>query len=92
MSQRPIRSHTFRGKRYRIVEARLHKPTIGDCDHPTTPRKRVRIAKGLDGLAHLDTVIHESLHACFWDMNEQAIDKAATDIARFVWRLGYHRN
>jgi len=32
----------------------------------------------------LDLVIHESLHACLWDLDEEAVTETAWDIARLL--------
>lgn len=37
----------------------------------------------------LETLIHESLHACNWKASEENVTQTAHDIARFLWRLGY---
>ena len=38
---------------------------------------------------YLDTIIHESLHACFPDATEEDVTTSASDIARLLWQLGY---
>lgn len=88
---RPIRAHTFRGKQYSIVFAKLHKDADGTCSHPESKRKLITIAPQLTGERLLDTLIHEPLHAMFWDMDEEAIASAATDLARWLRRNGYRR-
>ena len=85
-----IRSHTFRGKRWliRFVEK---ADEWGSCEEPTGVDKTMFLSPKLKRLDALDTTIHESLHACFWDIDEEVVEKAASDIARFLWRLGYRR-
>jgi len=43
----------------------------------------------LVGERRLEVLIHEMLHACYWDLDEEAIDITARDIARVLFRLGY---
>ena len=49
----------------------------------------IEIHNRVKGLARLDAEIHESLHACLPMLEEKVIDPSATDIARFLWKLGY---
>lgn len=51
--------------------------------------KRIRIDASLHGKDRLDTEIHEALHAEYPDLDEEAIARGATDIARLLWRIGY---
>ena len=84
---RRVRSHIFRGKRWRI-RWRTGRGK-GYCEAPTAPEKEMTINPRQKDIALLDTLIHESLHACHWDMDEEAVEETATDIARLLWRLGY---
>lgn len=86
-----IRTHTFRGKRYAISFPRKLRGAFGQCDAPADPGKAIVVRRGQSPLDELDTTIHEALHACHWDMSEDAVAQTATDVARFLWRLGYRR-
>jgi len=89
---RPVRTHSFRGRRYniRFDRSTLKRKELGICDAPTAGKnKTIVIRPNLPGRDRLDTIVHEALHACYWDMDEVAIDEAATDIAKLLWRLGY---
>jgi hypothetical protein len=83
----PIKTHTFNGTSYD-----LH---IGACDGSCDPPKRVcdpSMFINLDpdkSLRFLETVIHESLHACHYSKSEEHVTRSARDIARLLWRLGY---
>jgi len=65
--------------------------TLGLCDAPNTKHKTIHMAEGQSPLCELDTAIHEGLHACMWDLDEEAVADSARDLARFLWRLGYRR-
>jgi hypothetical protein len=82
---------TLRGKRYKVRRCRMPTDALGWCDPPDHPGKEIRICHTLKGEKELDVTIHELLHACFWDMDETAINDSATDIARVLWRMGYRR-
>ena len=49
----------------------------------------IRVRGGIQGRKRLEVELHESLHACLWDLDEEAIRETAEDIARFLWRAGY---
>ena len=78
----------LRGKYYRLKFAKLERPLLGLCDWD---KRTITICNQLDGELELDVIIHELLHACQPDQNEEAIDRTATDIARVLTRLGYRR-
>ena len=65
----------------------------GFCDHegergqPMT----IGIKDGLGEFEELDTTIHEALHAAYPDLSEEAIEKAATDLARLLLARGFGR-
>ena len=87
---------TFRGKRYRLASKR-QRGQWGSCDPPTRSGKTICLdpdpqPKGLHlpkGSEKLWLALHEGLHACFWDLDEQAVSETSVDLARFLWRLGY---
>ena len=51
--------------------------------------RKLAIKSGVKGLERLDTIVHECLHACYPDLNEDAVNDGAGDMARLLWRLGY---
>lgn len=88
---RPIRSHVFRGRRYTIT-SRLGKDAVGGCDGPpSVSGKELSLKRGLKGIELLTTAIHEGLHATNWDLDETTVDETSTDIAKFLWRLGFRQ-
>jgi len=40
----------------------------------------------------LVTELHEAMHAAYPDLCERAVDTGSTDIAKFLWRLGYRKS
>lgn len=81
----------IRGKQWELVFEKLADGYFGFCDHPERLGKKIRIRPDQGELEMLDTLLHEMGHAAYWDMKEEAIDEAATDIAKALWRLGYRR-
>jgi hypothetical protein len=61
----------------------------GSCDSPYSRNKKIRIWKGLKDEEKLEVLIHEMLHAAFWQIDEHYIAEAAKDIAKILWKLGY---
>jgi len=61
----------------------------GQCDAPSKRAKAIRIRSDLRGEERLEILIHEMLHAAFWDMDEEPVEESAADIARALWRIGY---
>ena len=83
---KPVKSATFNGVKYEID---VCGPLDGLCNSPRGSDPSVRICVGLEDRKGLETVIHESLHACFWAKSEEKVGQTAKDVARFLWRLGF---
>jgi hypothetical protein len=64
---------------------------LGDCDWDARVIRIVRKVDGHGPRCELDTYIHEALHAIFPWMPEWIVEKAATEMARMLWKLGYRR-
>ena len=86
----PPKSHTFRGRRYTFGSIR-RRGELGGCEGPFVREKRMDIPLEGDSLLDLSTVIHEGVHACLWDLDEEAVTESANDIARLLWRLGWRK-
>lgn len=78
----------IRGKRWRYVRRKL-KDLRGYCQAPTTLRKQIVIDSRLRGIELLATILHELLHAAFWDLDEEVVEQVCRDFARVLWRLGW---
>ena len=88
------RTHTFRGVKYAIRWVPHLRENAADCEVGEA-EKVIRIS--LNALKEhpeetLTTYVHEALHACFGDLDEDSVERSAVDIARFLQRLGYERN
>lgn len=76
------------GRRYQIKFVPLQQ-VYGLCDAPDKLDKTITIDSRLAGEAKLTILLHECLHAAYWHLDEEYVNRAAKDIARLLWRLGY---
>jgi hypothetical protein len=80
------------GKQWSIeCDARLPDGVYGDCDPPDTPRRKIRLRKGMSERRHLEVLIHEVWHAADWSRDEAFVSESARDMAEILWRMGYRR-
>ena len=91
--QEPFK-HRFRGVEFIVRYARFRSKKSskkGDCDSPFTKGPVMRISGGLSDLDEMETIIHEGLHACIWDLDEEAVAETAKDIAACLAKCNYGR-
>ena len=74
--------YDIRGTKYLIKESRIKD--LGQCDSPSKPKPTIRINRKLKGFKRLEVLIHEILHACHWDLDEEAIDETAQVLATIL--------
>ena len=85
-----VRSHTFRGKTWRVkMRKRPAKASYAQIDDPTTKQKTIWVDPKMRDFVKFRALLHESWHAVDWDLAEDAVEKNADDVARFLWRMGY---
>ena len=90
MARKKVKYVKMRGKRFKLSKSgSIASDTRGFCTDVTEPNRRICLDAKLEGEEELEVFIHEFLHACFWDMDESAVEEAGKDIARALWRLGY---
>jgi hypothetical protein len=82
---------TIRGKKWKVLFTQLPRGTDGECDHPATPGKEIRISTRLSEEDTLETIVHEVLHAADFDKSEEWADDVGRNLARLLWRLGYRK-
>jgi hypothetical protein len=79
--------HKLRGKMWEVERvAKLPNGSRGMCDSPDTVSKKIQVLRSLNGVELLEVLLHESLHACLWDLDEQAVGEIAADQARLIWK------
>jgi len=89
---RKIKSHTFRGNKYKIeVKKIVHDDYIyALTDGPKTKGKKITIdPRHKDGYDLMETMLDESIHACMWDINNDVVKDMAQGMAKFLWRAGF---
>lgn len=80
----------FRGRQFTLkFESNLRD--LGYCEKRSSSPRRIGIRKSLKGQKLLATLLHEFGHACHPDLDEEAIDETAEDIARELWHLGWRQ-
>ena len=83
-----IKSHSFRGIRYLIqVENKID----GWAEVPGVEPRSIYVDPELPPRHHLETAIHEAMHAEDHEASEQVIGRRAKSLARWLWRMGYRR-
>ena len=84
-----IHTHTFNGRPFGVrTQAGLRAPDLAECNYA---RRVIRIPVDGDTLSELDWIIHEAIHAAMPWLAEWIVNRAAGDIARLLWRLGWRR-
>jgi len=80
----------IRGLPWSVVSVEMDS-TWGQCDDPTIESPEIWIDPRLVGEHRLEILIHELLHAAFWDIDESVIEQVAKDFARVLTRMGYRK-
>lgn len=67
------------------------RDTRGDCRRLGAGGYAIRVLDELDDGERLEVLLHELLHAAYWDLDEEAVQETAADIARILQRAGWNR-
>ena len=78
----------IKGKCWKIVEADLQAED-GAC---VDSERLIEIRRGQRPRNRMDTLIHELLHAVFWEMSETDVRKAAKVLTTGLWGDGWRRH
>ena len=81
-----VKTATFNRRKYIVYIGKLKGLTTVSEEQALELNVRI---DHLSGRMLLDTLIHESIHACDWNAPEKKVQRMATDISRFLWRVGY---
>jgi len=77
--------------RYQRTSKGLKNTEDGDCDGPHIDDRLIRIRARIRGVRLLESFIHEMLHGCLWDLDDEAIHETAEVLAKNLDLLGYRR-
>lgn len=64
----------------------------GLCEAPTAVGKEIHIEHNAEDEQVLNTTLHECLHAGAWNLAEETVTQWATDVAKILMKLGWHRD
>lgn len=86
---RKVRTASFNGV---VYDVDICEPLDGLCDYPRSgSAPTIRTMTPLGSQLELESLIHESMHACNWAATEEVVTRSAHEITRLLWRLGYRR-
>lgn len=90
-------SHKFKNSKGVEFEILFRKPDKrnGECDGlcyggGPDPGK-IFIKPGMSAKRELNTVVHEILHAFFWDKSEHDVDRCASVISNYLSKSGWRK-
>jgi len=63
----------------------------GYCTDPSFSNRVIKVHSQLTGDQELEFIIHEMIHACFWDLDEAVVKEVGQDLSKALWRMGYRR-
>lgn len=75
-------------QRWTIEHVRLRSDRHGECDWQ---KRTIRVHETLAGVALMDALLHELLHARFWDLDEGAVNEFASVAAAILDREGFRQ-
>lgn len=83
----------LRGVKYTVSRRRAPKweGYDGQTTDPKGPSPLLWVKPALKGKEELETILHEALHACYWDLDEEAVGETAQDVAALLWQMGYRK-
>ena len=91
---KPVRTHTFNGRKYKIESV---ERINGVTDLPGDPKNFEMLVLEGNDLRALHSAIHEGLEGigccdkCIHEYNNKGLPKT-WDVAKFLWRLGYRKS
>jgi hypothetical protein len=89
MARKPRNTVTVnvRGRQYKVAIKKMPDGQYGWCRAPYTAsdsQRTIALSKAQANGQRLETIIHELLHACLWDLDEAAVAETAKSIARAI--------
>jgi len=79
----------LRDNTWSLVCVDLDAGVRGQIDPPVYANKQLKLSTRINKSKDiLEVLIHECLHGCFWDLDEEIVDECALDIANALYKLG----
>ena len=81
------------GGKYWTLKFSPNLKDYGNMEDPGKAAGRIlRVATWQGEQDRMDTTLHEAIHCCRPELDEQAVTDLANDLSRLLWRLGYRRS
>ena len=84
-----MRRFKLNGRQLRILFVRFRRNYHGLCDPPGVTPREIWVDRRLRGRKLLEIVLHEVIHARFWELPERDVRNLALDLSRLIIRLGF---
>jgi hypothetical protein len=82
----------IRGKRYRFQRTGIvGNDCWGYCTDPSEGNRLIKVHNQLKNEKELEFIIHEMVHACFWDLDEAVVKEVGKDLSKALWKMGYRK-
>lgn len=82
-------THRFRNEDVKVFIGDLHGLFVPKQEHDTA-YMYIR-SSHITEKELLENIMHESIHACFYEIPDSLVQKAGQEITELLWRLGYRR-
>lgn len=86
--RRRVRQVHIGDRRWRIEHCKCPPDRDGDCNWEL---RRIRVHQTLRGVDLMRVLIHELLHARFWDLDESAIDECGEVLSAVLDAEGFRQ-
>lgn len=84
------------GIKYKVYFVKPNENYYGEvhglCDNPEEENAKIYINPYLTQKSELNTIIHEMVHAFFWDKTEKEVYKFANTVTALLYRQGWRRD
>jgi len=87
-----MKSVLIRGKRFKVKNSDDWKgPELGYCTCPHIGEREIMIPVNGDTLDELCVICHEVVHACDWDLSEEAVEEISIALGTVIWKLKWRK-
>jgi hypothetical protein len=83
-----MKSVIIRGRRFKLKDCQAPD---AECSDPNSSHRYIAIPVKGDTLGDLTVIIHEMIHAAFWDVDEDIVNQTGYDFARALWKMGWRQ-